>query len=213
MNNITITAHAGCMGTKDNSPESIKVGIENAEIIEIDLRFNSDGVPVLTHNSVKGGEMTLDELFEAVAKNEKTKVNVDLKEFSGLSAVDELAEKHGVKDRIFYTGVIPSVAEKVKSQSDVPYYLNFTILPILRNNTAYLLSLVGKLKKHGAIGANCNFRNASEKFIRTIQKHGFEVSLWTVNDEDDIKKVVAKNPDNITSRRPDLVKRILEEKA
>ena len=208
---MTITAHAGAMGTKDNSLESVKVGIENAEIIEIDLRFNSEGVPVLTHNSAKGGEMTLDELFELVSKSEKTKVNIDLKEFDGLSAVDELAEKRGVTDRVFYTGVFPSVAEKVKKQSRVPFYLNFNILPLFRNNTAYIMSLIGKLRRHGAIGANCNFRNAGEKFIRLIQEHGFEVSLWTVNGEDDIRKVVARQPDNITSRNPDLVKRILDE--
>lgn len=210
MINCTITAHAGAMNTEDNTPESIKVGAENADIIEVDVRFDKGGVPVLSHNSLKGNEMTLEEVFKIVAP-QGTKVNLDLKEFDGLAAVDALAERYGMTERVFYTGVGVNEAEKVKAQSKIPYYLNFFVFPLLRYSEGYIMNFVNELKKHGAIGANCDFRNVSRKFVDIIHKNGFEVSLWTVNSEKDIRRVIAKCPDNITSRNPDLVKKIMTE--
>ena len=59
--NFTFTAHTGCMGTDDNSIQSIEVAVANgADIVEFDLNFTDDGEPVLAHDAPKGGEVTLD---------------------------------------------------------------------------------------------------------------------------------------------------------
>ena len=44
---FTVTAHTGAMGTPENSLESMRVGFENADIVEFDVRFNADKIPVL----------------------------------------------------------------------------------------------------------------------------------------------------------------------
>ena len=46
-----ITAHAGCMGTVPNSPESLEVAFASgADIVEVDVRVTRDGVAVLAHD-------------------------------------------------------------------------------------------------------------------------------------------------------------------
>ena len=56
---VVITAHAGCMGTRPNSRESIVAAFSSeAEIVEVDIRSTKDGAVILAHDdslSLKGG--------------------------------------------------------------------------------------------------------------------------------------------------------------
>ena len=103
---FTLTAHTGCEGTKDNSLDAITLGFGyGAQIVEFDLNFNSNGIAVLSHNEPKGNEPTLDEAFALVSGYKGLRVNVDVKNTLDLKQVTDLAEKHGILDRIFYTGL------------------------------------------------------------------------------------------------------------
>ena len=42
-----------------------------------------------------------------------------------------------------------------------------------------------------------------------MHKNGLEVSLWTANKKREMKKVIKANPDNITTKRPDLLTKLL----
>ena len=211
MKNITctITAHSGCMGTPDNSLESIDCGAKyGAQIVEIDLRFAKDGTPILTHDAPKGGEVTLDEAFATVAKHPALRVNVDVKECTEqLSQVSELAKKHGIEDRIFFTGLfendIPTVQ---KACPEVPYWLNMKVKSRLWQTDKYLQGLADTVKSCKALGINMNKNNASKKLVKVFRKNNLGISIWTCNTTKDIEKAAALSPDNITTRRPDLVK-------
>ena len=77
---FTITAHTGCMGTQQNSLDSMKIGQGNgANIVEFDLRANENGDLVLSHDEPKGGEIPLNEAFALLSSFENTKANVDIK--------------------------------------------------------------------------------------------------------------------------------------
>ena len=77
---FTFTAHTGCMGTKQNSLESMKKGVQSgAKIIEFDLRANKNGDLVLSHDEPVGGEITLSEAFALLGSFQNTKANVDIK--------------------------------------------------------------------------------------------------------------------------------------
>ena len=53
--NFTVTAHTGCEDTADNSLEAISAGIAaGADIVEFDLRFDSEGKGILSHD--EGGK-------------------------------------------------------------------------------------------------------------------------------------------------------------
>lgn len=210
--NFTYTAHTGCVGTKMNSLESIEKGYENgADIVEFDLNFDKDGNPVLSHDAPKGGEVTLEEAFEKVSGYEKLKVNVDVKNDKHLDKVKPLAEKYGIADRIFFTGIHDGFVESAR-KTGVMYYLNVGVKKPLFGRKKYLLSLAEKVKKAGAAGINFNKNNATAALVELFRENGLLVSIWTVDKEKDMYRVLSLAPDNITTRNPDKLGKIINSK-
>lgn len=211
---FTITAHTGCMDTEDNSLDSIKKGVENgAIIVEFDLYFTKDGTPVLAHDEPVGGEITLDEAFKYVSQFEDIRINVDIKTCDALDKVYPLAVKHGMADRIFYTGVKDEFVESVKNDSpQVKYYLNVDVDKSKADDREYILSLVDKVKNAGAIGINFNYKSATKELVKIFRENGLLVSIWTVDNEYNMYKILSFEPDNITTRHPDKLRKIVTEK-
>ncbi len=211
--NFTITAHTGCMETKENSLDSIKIGVENgAKIVEFDLYFNDKGDPVLAHDEPVGGEVTLDEAFAYISKFEGIKVNVDIKTVDALEKVYPLAKANNMEDRIFYTGVKDEFVDTVKKDSpQIKYFLNVDVDKSKNTDKEYLLSLVEKVKKAGAIGINFNYKSASKELVEVFHENGLLVSIWTVNNEYNMYKILSFGPDNITTRNPDELSKIIGE--
>lgn len=207
---FTYTAHTGCMNTAENSLESIDAGVLcGAEIVEFDLNFNAQGEPVLSHDEPAGNEVTLDEAFRKVSEYENLKVNVDVKSAVKLSAVKESAEKYGILDRIFFTGIFEETVSYA-AETGIDYYLNVDVKSERKHTQEYLESLVEKVKKAGAIGINFNKDNASKALVDVFHENGLLVSIWTVDKEKDIYKILSYSPDNITTRCPDKLKNILQ---
>ncbi len=209
---FTVTAHTGCMGTKPNSIETIVTGFEaGADIVEFDLNFDSNGTPLLSHDAPKDGEVTLDEAFATLAKCDGLRANVDIKSVAAIEKVIPLAKKHGVLDRIFFTGVHEGFVEAVKTRApEVEYYLNVGVLPKWKQTDKYLQSLVDKVKSNGAIGINFNKNNATKRLVNTFHNDGLFVSIWTVDKKRKMKKILSLSPDNITTRHPDKLKEIIK---
>ncbi len=212
--NFTITAHTGCMETAENSLESIKMGIENgANIIEFDLYFTEDGEPVLAHDEPKGGEITLDEAFGYLRMFKDAKANVDIKTVDALEKVYPSAKENNVADRIFYTGVKDEFVDAVKKNSpEIKYYLNVDVEKSKNTDKDYLLSLVEKVKNAGAVGINFNYKSASKELVDIFHENGLLVSIWTVDSEYNMYKILSFSPDNITTRHPDKLSAIVSQK-
>lgn len=210
-NGFTYTAHTGCIKTADNSLEAIEEGAKyGADIVEFDLNFLTDGTPVLSHDKPQGKEVTLDEAFKKVSEYKSLKVNVDVKNVKNLKSVYPLAQKYGLEDRIFYTGVTDEFLEAVKNDSpEIPYYLNVSVDKSRKQTPEYLESLVKKVKDSGAVGINFNKDHATKKLVDTFHENDLLVSIWTVNKKRKMYKILSLKPDNITTRRPDKLKEIL----
>ncbi len=208
---FTLTAHTGCVDTKDNSLEAIEKGAScGADIVEFDLYFDKNGTPVLSHDKPKGGEVTLDEAFKKVSELESLRANVDVKKTDNLKSVVELAEKHGISDRMFFTGVFLKDVEVVKRDAPgVTYYLNIDVAKPSKQTPEYLDSLVEKVKSSGAVGINMSKKNITKKLVDAFHENGLEVSVWTVNKKSEMYSVLLLGPDNITTRRPDMLKEII----
>lgn len=211
---FTVTAHTGCEGTADNSLEAIKKGYESgADIVEFDVHFNSEGEPVLAHDYAADDSVKLKDAFMLVAECHGLRVNVDCKTVDNLKAIAETAEECGVKDRIFYTGIEVKDVDVVRRDTpEVKYYLNTDIDKSRKNDEHYIRSLVTLTRETGALGLNIHFSEASEKMIKIFHQEGLEVSLWTVNKELDMHKVLAMGCDNITTRQPSKLIEIIKSK-
>lgn len=210
---FTITAHTGCMDTKENSLDSIKIGVENgADIVEFDLYFTENGEPVLAHDEPVGGEVTLDEAFEYISRFDNIKVNVDIKTCDALEKVYPTAQKYGIENRIFYTGVKDEYVDFVKTDSpEMTYFLNVDVKKSKADDKEYLISLVEKVKNAGANGINFNYKNATKELVEVFHENGLLVSIWTVDDEFNMYKILSFEPDNITTRHPDKLSGIVKD--
>lgn len=210
---FTLTAHTGCEGTADNSLEAITMGYEkDADIVEFDLNFNSSGNPVLSHDEPKEDTVSVEEAFKLIAEYDSLKVNVDCKKTDDLRSVVALSEKYGIRDRIFYTGIEEKNVPAVKEQTpDVEYYLNVPKKEIGRNERS-LSALADKIKNLGAVGINMKYTKCSKRLVEVFHSKGLLVSVWTINSERDMKKVLPLGVDNITTRYPSMVKAAIESK-
>lgn len=210
---FTYTAHTGCCGTDDNSIASMEVGASyGAHIVEFDLNFDENKNPVLCHDGVKGGEVTLEAAFKKVSEYEKLKVNVDAKTCIALSKVQELANEYNILPRIFFTGINEQDVDAVKKSTPaVEYYLNMRVEKPSKHTEKYLESLVAKVKECGAVGINFNKNSASKKLVEYFHKNGLLVSIFTVDKEAEMYRILSYAPDNITTRNPDLLQNILKE--
>ncbi len=211
--NFTYTAHTGCCGTEDNSIASIEKGASHgAQIVEFDLRFDENETPVLCHDEVKGGEVTLEEAFKKISEYDNLRVNVDAKSCEALWKVQELAGEYNVLNRIFFTGIEEKDVDAVKmSAPAVDYYLNMSVEKPSEHTEEYLQTLVDKVKECGAIGINFNKKSASKELVDYFHANGLLVSIFTVDDKVEMYKILSYAPDNITTRCPDDLQEILKE--
>ncbi len=211
MKTPSVTWHAGAMKTAPNTLESIEVAIKNnADIVEIDVTFRPDGTPVIIHSAAPAENEGI--LFEDAIKllsNCNCKVNLDLKSTANLPAVDEIINEYSMMNRVFYTGVFESWVETVKSNSKIPYYLNYSVSRKESKKEDAAQAVADKAKALGVIGINANFRKVRKQFSDVMHKNGLEVSLWTANKKREMKKVIKATPDNITTKCPDLLNKLL----
>ena len=195
------------MNTPENSLLSMHVGFANADIVEFDVRFRSDGVPVLSHNwPLPKDAVLLEDAFRLLAQHPDKQANVDLKSTDNMPLVQLLAEQTGVLNQIFFTGVGSSFVDAVRTGAPkIPYYLNCDLNPFFKHSHAYALRLAKRIEEAGAVGLNCNFRNATPGIVSVMRKKGLLVSLWTASNEAQLQKILLLQPDNVTTRIPDRV--------
>ena len=211
-NSFTYTAHTGCINTTDNSIEAIEMGARyGSDIVEFDLNFLPDGTPVLSHDKPKGMEATLEEAFKKISEYKNLKVNVDIKNVQNLKVVYPLAQKYGLENRFFYTGVTAEFLEAIKKDSfEAPYYMNVNVAKPRKQTPEYLEKIVKEVKDSGAVGINFNKDNATKKLVDTFHENNLLVSIWTVNKKRKMRKIISLKPDNITTRRPDKLQKLLK---
>lgn len=210
--NFTLTAHTGCSGTKDNSLDAITLGFGyGADIVEFDLFFDKNGKAVMSHDEPAGNVFTIEQAFELISGYKGLRVNVDVKRTDDLKQVVSLAEKHGIIDRIFYTGITADAVEAVKEQTPgILYYLNTDIDSARKEDDAYINELIEKVSSLGAAGLNIYYGGCSERMVELFHEAGLQVSVWTVNKKKDMYKALSMKCDNITTRNPEILKELVD---
>ncbi len=206
--NFTVTYHTGALNTPANSIESIEAALaDGAQIIEFDVTFRPDGTAVIIHSDSPCANegVLLDDALEAVSKSDKCRINLDIKSVANLPEVDRLVNKHGLFERVFYTGVFDYWVEDVRKNSAIPYYLNHKITEKEASDTASAQALADKAKALGVIGINSHFAEASKLFSLVMHQNGLEVSLWTANNAKNMLACAKCNPDNITTKKPHIL--------
>lgn len=206
----TITAHAGALNTVPNTRESLRTCLEFAGrgIVEVDLRFDAAGKPMLSHNAPVGKDaFSLEECF-AMARAYQAGFNLDLKEAHGnIAAVRELIERYNMAGRAFFTGLRWAGHTWAVRGCGIPWYLN-VYLPQRLPFAATIMAL--RAKALGAVGLNMPHKCCGEKVMRAARRHGLLVSIWTVDEPEEMTRMLRLGVDNITTRKPDVLKEMME---
>lgn len=211
---FTYTAHSGAENTAENSLEFIEKAIAlQVPVLEVDVSVRNDGTPVLLHAETAGADegVLLADAFRLIAeKSDTVQVNLDLKAFTNISEIAALAETAGISDRCFFTGVGADQTQTVKIDApSLPYYLNADLNKMRLEDEAYLTSIAEEVKRSGAIGLNCNYKNASKKLCEVFHSAGLKVSFWTADNKLVMRNLLTFSPDNITTREPVLLASLL----
>lgn len=209
---FTVTCHAGALGTKANTVESVEKAVEwGAQTVEFDVTFRPDGTPVIIHAAAPAQNegVLLCKALAAVAKSDSCKINLDLKSTKNLPEVDRLVAESGLAERVFYTGVGENWVETVKNNSSIPYFLNHRITLREAFCKSSAEKLADKAKSLGVIGINSHYSTATHAFVAVMHKHNLLVSLWTVDKPRQMKRILKIAPDNITTRKPEILKTLL----
>lgn len=210
---FTITAHSGAFGTPDNSEEFIKKAVsENCAVLELDVSFRPSSMPVIIHCDCPEEDegVPLKNAFEIIAQHPQMKINLDLKAFSNLSEIDKMLKDFGLFERAFFTGVCEKTAPIVKANSEVPYFINIETTPSERENPMLAEKAAQRIISAGGIGINSHYDSVSKEIVRAVRAHGLLVSVWTANDARAMKNCLKLSPDNITTRHPDVLKKLIE---
>ena len=110
--NMNITSHSGSDGMKDNSLESIEMGMAlGADAVEVDVRCNNLGLLIISHDEDPQKEYrdypSLAKAFEIIADDDIIAINCDIKESNAIPAVLNLASDMGIMaDRLILTGSV-----------------------------------------------------------------------------------------------------------
>lgn len=209
-----LTAHSGCDGRPDNSLQFLEYAFSlNIDVAEVDVRMGADGILYLSHDEEPRTTLLKDALLLLKSHRDKM-LNCDLKQENLEAATAALAEEYSVSEQIIFSGTVsaPTMKKQPELFKNVDWYINLELIfPNIYNRemakSRSLLSAAAMADKaekylreyHGrCINAHHGLRDTP--LYRELMERGVPLSLWTVNEPDNIMFFLEQGIYNITTR-------------
>lgn len=155
---------------------------------------------------------SLDSILQEVKDKAKLLIEVKENRYSGIEKnIVQLLNKHAAKDwciiQSFETGVLNNIKNLDPSIEIHKLVIgNIRGLPLHIDNCIRL----GSIYKYNEVAAiNINFKLLNKKIIQKIHGQGQKVNTWTVNDPEDMKKMIEMDVDGIITNYPDQLIKVL----
>lgn len=212
MEKILITAHSGAEYTKDNTIESIEqIESYNPDSIEVDLKSTEDLRPCLGHD--KGSCDGDFREFSNLIKGKEYLINLDVKDSRViLKSYEILKEDHDLK-RFYFSGLSFKGAEEVKGLGiNIRFLINLEVEEVKFEDLHfkdYCLELVKRARAMGAFGLNIHYKFATKALINAAKEKDMEIHVWTVDKEEDMRRLRDLGVDSITTKNLKGLKRVL----
>lgn len=210
---FTITAHTGAYNTQMNTLEFVETAVKNnPQVIELDIRKRPDGTLVMSHDIVvtNNDGVKLESAF-MLLQGTDIQINLEIKEMRVLNDLYPLLLNYNLAEQSFLTGIetynVKSVKESACAQ--MPYYLNYMPKKTSLFSDSYRQKLIDMLEEAGAVGINCNYKYANSQLSSLLHTKGYKLSVWTIDKERAVKKMLVISPDNITTKNPQMVKDVI----
>ncbi len=205
----TVTAHAGSLGTRANTPESFKVALAfPVDYLEADVRFTTGSDAYLAHDPepspLQNGTMRLKDLLKLAASHPTVRLNLDMKEYTGIGEMATLIKRSKMGSRVLLTGIERDAIPRVRGRVDgLPYLLNARPSLWHRLTSTGAASFARSVKATGALGLNVHHRFISRRLARALSAAGLSLSVWTVDVEREMHRMLSMPADNVTTNRVD----------
>lgn len=148
---------------------------------------------------------TLEEVF-ALVRGTDTVVNVELKNdrmrYKGLEErVLEIVAAHGMADRVVLSSFNHYSLKRLQEMTDLP-------LGALYSDSLYRpWRYVAKL---GVQAIHPSYRTVKPKLVARSHAAGLKVNTWTVNEPDDLRRMVALGVDAVITNFPGLARSLVD---
>ena len=213
--NFIIEAENGSYNQKENSIEFIKTAINaGANCVELDLSFDLKGVPYICDNleEINENTISLEIILKYFSENpdyNNIYIDLHLEDIStDLSAVDKLAEKYGLSDKIFLTNINTNQALFISTKSKLDFYLDYELEK--KSNIDYINRVFNDISVSCATGIICEYDDISKDMLNTLKENWVKISFEDVNNDNEIINVLSYSPSRIKTQYPHKVYEIVQ---
>lgn len=207
-----ICAHAGCEGTPLNSLESIAAGLQaGADVVELDLRFTSDGRAVLSHDRVKSRPRSplvpLDQALGLLAQYPHVAINFDIKELQRLARFPNPLTQGTVVNPVYCTGLRGHQLGRFRSLCPgVDYALTFLPWWFALVPQGVRIGYLRRQKRAGATALNVSVRVVGPELLEAARCVGLAVGVWTIDAPEELSRLANLGVDGITTNQVSLAR-------
>lgn len=217
-------AHRGASAERpENTLPAFELAIaQRADVVECDVRRTADGALLILHDATVdrttdgAGELRsmtaaearaldagdgerIPELSEVLALAAgRSRVNVDVKEADIVDDALAAVRAAGVEGSVTFISFLPEVWQRLGELApDAPVIQ-------LVDSAAGLASLaMGDAgSEHVATGVGVPFDIVNEGMVDRMHRHGYGVFAWTVDDEHEMRRLIACDVNGIVTNRP-----------
>ncbi len=208
-----LTAHSGADGLPDNSLAFVHYALaSDADALEVDVRRAPDGELHLGHDAAECDLPSLAEVFALLRKTPAMRINCDLKEPELEEAVCELAHQAGLEGRVILTGTVDAeryaASPGMRRTADLWINIEEVVpgiyskaqeltVPRLLEAADQVLAVCRRLRLYVV---NVHYLLAVPPFAERLSGEGVRLSVWTVNEEEDIRHFLAEDVYALTTR-------------
>ena len=161
---------------------------------------------------------TFIELIEFIRNNYKNKniqMNIEIKTETSIDSDKEVYEfskklidiihKYNISNNVIIQSFDTRALQYVKEIDP-----NIKTSYLLEDKLDHIDNIIKISKRLGVKIISPDFNLIDKNFVKKMQDNGFEVLVWTVNDKDDVKKVIEYGVDGIISDDPLKMKNYIE---
>lgn len=124
--------------------------------------------------------------------------------------VCRLAAEYGIEERIVFTGSVGEEELSALEKSPADWWLSLWRSDREAGQLADACAFYKDTNDLYRV-INLDHRMVNDRLLETVNANGYGLSVWTVNHEEDIRRMMAAGVMNITTRQPKLALAIRKE--
>jgi len=228
---IKVFGHRGCAGLEpENTIRAFKRAIDlGVDLIEFDVRMTRDKKLVVIHDEkldrttngigfVKDFNFAEIRKFDAgkgekipsleetinFLKNKKPIIVIEIKEPETTEKILEIIKKEKLEDKVLIVSFWLDALKKLKK-----------IDPKIKTGVLFgkkVKNMISLIKEIKADGLGLEYHSIDKEIVKDCHKENFKINAWTVNEFEDIRKMIKLGVDIISSNYPNRVLAILKKK-